>query len=175
MSCHTYTGKKTEHFHIGAQAAISEFYIKPIDISSENLGVQPKIRWLWVTGPLVVFFPACFTLFFGQIVWANSVDPDQPLSLVLASLGAWSDACLNWWSRGHRFSPCWVWQYSFMEIDHEIVSYVILSLLLIQERQLSILVKECAQIWQVLVNHLRGLSLPRKSVLAKLTSLTWPY
>ena len=36
------------------------------------------------------------------------------------------------------FNPCWVWQHSFVEIDHEIFSTVILSLLLIQEGQLSV-------------------------------------
>ena len=38
-------------------------------------------------------------------------------------------------------------QYSFMEIDHEIFSMVILSLPLIQEGQLSVLAKDCAQYW----------------------------
>ena len=36
-------------------------------------------------------------------------------------------------------------QHSFVEIDHEIFSTVILSLPLIQEGQLLVLVKECAQ------------------------------
>ena len=35
-------------------------------------------------------------------------------------------------------TPYQGWQYSFMEIDHEILSTVILSLLLIQEGQLSV-------------------------------------
>ena len=38
-------------------------------------------------------------------------------------------------------------QHSFVEIDHEIFSMVILSLSLIQEGQLSVSVKECAQYW----------------------------
>ena len=37
------------------------------------------------------------------------------------------------------------WQHSFMEIDHEIYSAVILSLPLIQEGQF--LAKECTQYW----------------------------
>ena len=41
-------------------------------------------------------------------------------------------------SGGHRFDPHWVLQYSFVEIDDEIFSTVILSLLLIQEGQLSV-------------------------------------
>ena len=36
---------------------------------------------------------------------------------------------------------------SFIEIDHEIFSTVILSLLLIQEGQCQFLAKECAQYW----------------------------
>ena len=41
-----------------------------------------------------------------------------------------------------------------MEIDHETFSTVVLSLLLTQEGQLSVLVKECAK---VLVNSLEDL------------------
>ena len=36
------------------------------------------------------------------------------------------------------FDPCWVWQHSFIEIDHEIFSAVIPCHLLIQEGQLSV-------------------------------------
>ena len=35
-------------------------------------------------------------------------------------------------------NPAGVWQHSFMEIDHEIFSTVFLSLVLIQEEQLSV-------------------------------------
>ena len=42
------------------------------------------------------------------------------------------------WSGSRRFNPSWVRQYSFVEIDHEIFSVVILSLPLIQEGQLSV-------------------------------------
>ena len=37
-----------------------------------------------------------------------------------------------------RFNARWVWQHSFVETDHEIFSVVIISLLLIQEGQLSV-------------------------------------
>ena len=40
-----------------------------------------------------------------------------------------------------------VQEHSFMEIDHEIFSTVILSLPLIQEGQLSVSGEECAQYW----------------------------
>ena len=51
-------------------------------------------------------------------------------------------------------------QHSFMEIDHEIFSTVILSIPLIQEGQLVSGKRMCT----ILVNRLRGLSLPSKSV-----------
>ena len=50
------------------------------------------------------------------------------------SVGCTSD----WGSGGGRFDPGRVRQHSFLEIDHEIFSTVILSLSLIQERQLSV-------------------------------------
>ena len=46
--------------------------------------------------------------------------------------------------------PRRVWQHSFVKIDHEIFSTVILSLSLIQEGQRQFLAKECTQ---VLVNR----------------------
>ena len=36
------------------------------------------------------------------------------------------------------FDPCRAWQHSFVETDYEIFSLVILSLMLIQEWQLSV-------------------------------------
>ena len=55
------------------------------------------------------------------------------------------DAPSDWRPGGHGFDPRRGRQHSFMEIDHEIFSTVILSLPLIQEGQF--LAKECAQIW----------------------------
>ena len=48
------------------------------------------------------------------------------------------DAPPDWRPGGHGFNPCRGRQHSFVEIDHEIFSTVILSLLLIQEGQLSV-------------------------------------
>ena len=48
---------------------------------------------------------------------------------------------------GHGFNPCRGRQHSFVEIDHEIFSTVILTLPLIQEGQLSVSGEECAQYW----------------------------
>ena len=56
------------------------------------------------------------------------------LSASVAQLDAPSD----WRPGGRRFNPRRGWQHSFVEIDHEIFSTVILSLPLIQEGQLSV-------------------------------------
>ena len=54
------------------------------------------------------------------------------------ALVAQLDAPSNWRPEGHGFDPRRGRQHSFMEIDHEIFSAVILSLPLIQEGQLSV-------------------------------------
>ena len=56
----------------------------------------------------------------------------------------------------------------FVEIDHEIISAVILSLLLIQERQLSV---SGERMCTILVNHLEDYACPAKVWLGKLTML----
>ena len=61
------------------------------------------------------------------------------------------DAPSDWRPGGRRFNPGHGRQHSFVEIDHEIFSTVILSLLLIQEGQLSVSGKRMCTI---LVNHL---------------------
>ena len=72
----------------------------------------------------------------------------QPLQM--ASLGG-SVGCASDWRPGRGFDPCQGWQHSFLEIDHEIISMVILSLLPIQEGQLSVSGKKMCTI---LVNRL---------------------
>ena len=57
----------------------------------------------------------------------------------------------DWWSGRRRFDPHRVRKHSFVAIDHEIFSTVILSLHLIKEGQLSSSGEEYAQ---VMVNHL---------------------
>ena len=78
---------------------------------------------------------------------ANSVDPDQ-LAWV-----AQLDAPSNWRPGGRGFTPCRGRQHSFVEIDHEIVSMVILFLPLIQEGQLSV---SGERMCTILVNHLEN-------------------
>ena len=78
---------------------------------------------------------------------ANRVDPDQtaPMGIfdlclhsLLASLGGSVGCAVRLETGGRRFNPRRGRQHSFVEIDHEIFSAVILSLPLIQEGQLSV-------------------------------------
>ena len=57
------------------------------------------------------------------------------------------DAPSDWRPGGRGFNPRRGRQHPFVEIDREIFSTVILSLLLIQEGQLSVSGEECAQYW----------------------------
>ena len=61
------------------------------------------------------------------------------------------DAPSDWRPGGHGFNPRRGRQYSFVEIDHEIFSMVILFLPLIQEGQLSV---SGERICTILVNRL---------------------
>ena len=61
------------------------------------------------------------------------------------------DAPSDWRPRGRGFNPRRGQQHSFVEIDHEIFSMVILSLPLIQEGQLSV---SGERMCTNLVNHL---------------------
>ena len=67
------------------------------------------------------------------------------------ALVAHLDAPSDWRPGGHGFNPSRGRQHFFVEIDHEIFSIVILSLLLIQEGQLSVSGKRMCTI---LVNRL---------------------
>ena len=69
----------------------------------------------------------------------------------LPSWVAQLDAPSDWRPGGRGFNPRRGWQHSFVEIDHEIFSRVILSLPLIQEGQLSVSGKRMCTI---LVNRL---------------------
>ena len=78
--------------------------------------------------------------------WTNSVGPDEPASV------AQLDAASDWRPEGRGFNPCLGRQRSFVEIDHEIFSTVILSLPLIQEGQLSV---SGERMCTILVNRLK--------------------
>ena len=73
------------------------------------------------------------------------------INLYHASLGGTVGCASDWSPGGRGFHPHLGRQHSFMEIDHEIFSTVILSLLLIQDGQLSVSGKTMCTI---LVNRL---------------------
>ena len=62
----------------------------------------------------------------------------HPLKHYLAGLGGAVGCASDWRPGGRGFDPRRGRQHSFVEIDHEIFSTVILSLPLIQEGQLSV-------------------------------------
>ena len=67
------------------------------------------------------------------------------------ALVAQLDAPYDWRPGGRRFIPQRGRQHSFVEIDHETFSTVILSVLLIQEGQLSV---SGERMYTILVNRL---------------------
>ena len=123
--------------------------------------------------PLLIFSQSVSLILIVDIrkftYWmANSADPNQ----LAVSEANWSGSTLfakagyiwvqqasvtqldvssDWIPGGRGFNPRWGQQHSFMEIDHEIFSTVILSLVLIQEGQLSVSGKRMCTI---LVNRL---------------------
>ena len=78
------------------------------------------------------------------------------------------DAPSDWRPGGRGFNPHQGRQHSFVEIDHEIFSTVIISLPLIQEGQLSV---SGERMCTILVNRLEDLACPVNMWLGKLTVL----
>ena len=78
------------------------------------------------------------------------------------------DAPSNWRPVGRRFNPGRGRQHSFVEIDREIFSMVILSLPLIQDGQLSV---SGGRMCTILVNRLEDKACPVNVWLGKLTAL----
>ena len=78
------------------------------------------------------------------------------------------DVPSDWRPGGHGFYPCQGRQHSFVEIDREIFSMVILSLLLIQEGQLSV---SGERMCTIVVNRLEDKACPVNVWLGKLTAL----
>ena len=78
------------------------------------------------------------------------------------------DAPSDWRPGGRGFNPHRGRQHSFVEIDHEIFSTVILSLPLIQEGQLSV---SGERMCTILVNRLEDQACPVNVWLGKLTAL----
>ena len=76
------------------------------------------------------------TVFLGMPVYVLKVNVAFPL--YQTSLGGSVWCVSDWWSGGHVSDSHWVRQHSVEAIDHELLFTVILSLLLIQEGQLSV-------------------------------------
>ena len=93
------------------------------------------------------------------------------LLLSSAGLGGSVGCASDWRPGGRGFDPRRGWQHSFVEIDHEIFSKVILSLPLIQEGQLSV---SGERMCTVLVNRLEDKACPVNVWLGKLTALMTP-
>ena len=77
----------------------------------------------------------------NSTVSSDSANGELPASV------AQLDAPSNWRPGGRGFNLRQGRQHSFVEIDHEIFSTVILSLLLIKKGSCQFLAKECAQYW----------------------------
>ena len=86
--------------------------------SSEKIRLDISCEFTWNVKPY---------FFFSRIL----------SSTILAGLGGSVGCVSDWWSGGCRFDPHRQVSNIFVEIEHEIFSMVILSLLLIQEGQLS--------------------------------------
>ena len=92
----------------------------------------------------------------------------QDLKLSGLALVVHLDAPSNWRPGGHGFNPSWGRQHSFVEVDHEMFSTVILYLSLIQEGQLSV---SGERMCTILVNRLEDWACPVNVRLGKLTAL----
>ena len=104
----------------------------------------------------------CFTIYVSFFFFFLSTKFTEPASV------AQLDAPSDWRPGGRGFNSRRGRQHSFVEIDHEIFSMVILSLPLIQERQLSV---SRERMFTILVNRLEDLACPVNMWLGELTAL----
>ena len=105
------------------------------------------------------FFTACQTPFRkGVYILRKATSRSRYFPYNVDRISEWEptsvaqlDMLSDWRPGGCGFNPCQGLQHSFVEIDHEIFSRVILSLPLIQEGQLSV---SGDRICTILVNRL---------------------
>ena len=117
------------------------------------------IRFYYLVFCKCFFFSLCFSIKKNGAIMTVSICLFVCLSIMLtpsvalhgSASVAQLDAPSDWRPGGRGFNPCRGWQHSFMEIDHEIFSMVILSLPLIQVWQLSI---SGERMCKILVNRL---------------------
>ena len=88
--------------------------------------------------PFGVFLVYVFALKQLQVLAGIILSSSYGFLLLMPASVAQLDAPSDWRPGGRGFNPRRGRQHSFVEIDHEIFSTVILSLPLIQERQLSV-------------------------------------
>ena len=100
--------------------------------------------------PLLIYFSLSSHLLSPLLSFYLSFSRGTKWTTMVASV-AQLDAPSDWRPGGRRFNLRRGRQHSFVEIDHEIFSVVILSLPLIQEGQLSV---SGERMWTILVNHL---------------------
>ena len=117
--------------------------------SGENKKNASKCRLLKFLPSMLIVKKNVFALLygngFGDSIKRLLFTSSQPASV------AQLDAPSDWWPGGRGFNPRRGRQHSFVEIDHEIFSTVILSLPLIQEGQLSV---SGGRMCTILVNRL---------------------
>ena len=111
---------------------MNEHCLNQVVFSISQLGIKPTTNKIKCGSDL-------FTIF------------DLITALCVSASVAQLDAPSDWRPGGRGFNPSRGRQHSFVEIDHEIFSTVILSLPLIQEGQLSVSGK---RVCTILVNHL---------------------
>ena len=105
-----------------------------------------KVLQMYLTSPLLLYINYCHCCKgASDVPYKSSVVVHQPASV------AQLDAPSDWRPGGRGFNPRRGRQHSFVEIDHEIFSTVILSLPLIQEGQMSV---SGERICTILVNRL---------------------
>ena len=97
-----------------------------------------------------------------------TVNPGPAEPRYTAGLGGAVGCASDWRPGGRGFDPRRGRQHSFVEIDHEIFSTVILSLPLIQEGQLSV---SGERMCTILVNRIEDYACPVNVWLGKLTAL----
>ena len=85
-----------------------------------------------------VDFCSLWTIKSIKVSFGNKEDIQERTSVSRPASVAQLDAPSDWRPGGRGFNPRRGRQHSFVEIDHEILSTVILSLPLIQEGQLSV-------------------------------------
>ena len=128
------------HFQILSQ---SDYLIQIVDINSHTEWqiVQIQISWL-----LKIYTVCKGRTYLGSAglgltvfcPWLMSYTTIQQYNTIQPASVAHLDAPSDWRPGGRGFNPRRGRQHSFVEIDHEIFSTVILSLPLIQEGQLSV-------------------------------------